>query len=91
MAICFFAQETESLKLEMEELQKEVETYEEQIKTVEETIAQFEEQIKDLADKSQTTKVQIKAHQSIEWVSNKATCIRILEKNLIFIRLGNLI
>lgn len=89
MAICFFAQETESLKLEMEELQKEVETYEEQIKTVEETIAQFEEQIKDLADKSQTTKVQIKSHQSIEWVSNKA--IRILEKNLIFIRLGNLI
>lgn len=87
MAICFFAQETESLKLEMEELQKEVETYEEQIKTVEETIAQFEEQIKDLTDKSQTTKVQ--AHQSIEWVSNKA--IRILEKNLIFIRLGNLI
>lgn len=72
MAICFFAQETESLKLEMEELQKEVEMYEEQIKTVEETITQFEEQIKDLADKSQTTKVQIKAHQSIEWVSNKA-------------------
>lgn len=78
----FFAQETDSLKLEMEELQKEVETYEEQIKTVDETIAQFEEQIKDLTDKSQATKVQIKAQQSTEWVSN--TAIRYFEEESYF-------
>lgn len=72
MAICFFAQETDSLKLEMEELQKEVETYEDQIKTVDETIAQFEEQIKNLTDKSQATKVQIITQQSTGWVSNRA-------------------
>lgn len=39
-------------------------TYEKQIKTVKKTIAQFKKQIKNLTNKSQTTKIQ--THQNIK-------------------------